>query len=386
MTTASASLTFLPWVRQGARRRSSPRRIRSAPTSLAWSDLERRRSASTIRRCAADDGAPARSGRRGRHRRPPDHPHRAASWQQRFRAELFPSHRVRSCRFPLAVHAGGRRATRKLRPWLCLVVVRKQDGVTLGSTRRLRRCRAADRRARQALGRTARSRRVLGLGACAGRRAPTAARPGRAGARRRAGTVAVAADLSADSRAQHRLHRLRGAHLRARPQGRARACRSPTPISSRPLRSRRPGRSTPAPRKCRCRSTTHWEFRTGPGGDFESLAARAAAAAGAGWTGPAQRSTSASPASRCPRDSRRHHVGSSKARCGRSAPDASAGAGPTATRAVPERRWPRSSTRRAHGGVDRSGADPLLAPPLYGRWHAARATRHARAAPLGSTS
>ena len=49
------------------------------------------------------------------------------------------------------------------------------------------------------------------------------------------------------------------------------------------------------------------------------------------------------------------------------------GAGPApAGRFKPS--WRRSSTSRASTQAIDPGADPLLAPPLYGRWHAARAT------------
>ena len=59
--------------------------------------------------------------------------HRSASGHQRFRAELLPFDRVRSRRLPWLFTPARANVNGQLRPWLCLVVVRKQDGVELAS-------------------------------------------------------------------------------------------------------------------------------------------------------------------------------------------------------------------------------------------------------------
>src|SRR5204863_6685609 len=48
------------------------------------------------------------------------------------RAELPPGDRVRPPGLPVAVHAGGCAGGRHLRPWLVLIVVEQQAGVTIG--------------------------------------------------------------------------------------------------------------------------------------------------------------------------------------------------------------------------------------------------------------
>ena len=111
----------------------------------------------------------------------------------------------------------------QLRPWLCLVVVREQDGVPLRSTGdaplpALEIAAPAKPFAEElpdlsdpGRGRTGRPRAP-----------PTRAPSGCARAQRLAAALAVAAGVPAPADAEHRLPRLRRADLRARTQGRTR--------------------------------------------------------------------------------------------------------------------------------------------------------------------
>ena len=119
-----------------------------------------------------------------------------------FEPTYFPSVEFDRPDFPWLFTPASAGPDAKLRPWLCLVVVRKQDGVTLGSHRRRAVAGAADRRAGASEHRAARPARKLGLGARPGGvgRQHAAERARRAGRLARAG--AVSADLSAHPAAE----------------------------------------------------------------------------------------------------------------------------------------------------------------------------------------
>ena len=237
--------------------------------------------------------------------------------------------------------------------------------------------------AREAGRRAAGSGRLVGVGARAGRGfEPCRDRSERAEERHAdaAGALALAPAVPAHSAAEHRLRRLRRADVRAGPQGRAgrgdqrhradgRECaRSPRG------RSRRRRR-----RACVCRSTT-----TGGSGRARAATSNRSFACCAPCrrrTGSASgRWTSASRASSCRRRSRTTRSFRSKARCG----------------ALENREfepWPDDAQEPFQTELAKiinapgealiidPDSDPLLAPPLYGQWHAARSTvtRAARA-------
>ena len=132
----------------------------------------------------------------------------------------------------------------------------------------------------------------------------------------------------------------------------------------------------------------HWEFRTGVGGDFASLAARSAAAAGArGARAPADRHQHARlrPAARLSRRPTLEVEGALRPILPTGAPDVMP---PWSDRhpAVPDAL---AAIVNAPGAAAscRPGADPLLAPPLYGRWLRGRApSRPPAHRPSGSIS
>ncbi len=169
---------------------------------------------------AAAHRAAARAGRRRRHRCQPDRADGPASGQQRFRAELLSVHRVRPRRLPVAVHAGARR-----RGCAAAAVAVPDHRAQAGRRDAREHARfaarnAVDRRACESRFGAAGPPGELGVGACAGGRARQRRRRGRCGARRPAATIVVAAVMPAPAGAEHRLHRVRRAGLRARPQER----------------------------------------------------------------------------------------------------------------------------------------------------------------------
>ena len=68
-----------------------------------------------------------------------------------FEPNCFPSIEFDRPDFPWLFTPARANANAQLRPWLCLVVVRKQDGVQLVEHRRLTAAHAADRRAGEAI-------------------------------------------------------------------------------------------------------------------------------------------------------------------------------------------------------------------------------------------
>ena len=368
-----ANLSFLPWVRQGAAAAiaAATRSARSSPASPICRTL-------TVNDAPvpADDGAAARPGRRRRHRCEPGRAHRSAARQRATSSRT--TFRRSSSTAPTSRGCSRRRsadANAKLRPWLCLVVVRKQDGVTLAQQRRLRRCRCCRSPRRRSRRRAARPRDCWAWAhaqAAARRHADGDVRDGAATARRSC--------------------RCRGWC--------ARACSTPTPTTSRAscppsssvarlasaCRSRtathggqcaRAGvvdrRRDAADASRSCRSTTTGSSAPASGGDFESLARRLSRVRRR-RTGPAHDRHQPARLRVAGRRSREARRSTSKARCSR------------ATRRDAPAPWSDASHRRSRTrsrdivnapGAERgrsADADPLLAPPLYGRWHAARAT------------
>ena len=131
----AASLTFLPWVRQGvAAAINTPDTLGA---SSAASSISPPASRSTERPRAASVTMPVRL------RGPADvvgidpnqiirtDPHPGTS---DFEPNCFPCVEFDRPDFPWLFTPASAGANAKLRPWLCLVVVRKQDGVTLTST------------------------------------------------------------------------------------------------------------------------------------------------------------------------------------------------------------------------------------------------------------
>ena len=124
-------LVFLPWVRRGAAAApAAARHLRRRPA---------RRRHRRGERCSVNNAAPVTVPRRVMGPghvtgldRPAGDPHRPGARVARLRAQLLRAGRVRRAEPAVAVHArGGAGAEARLRPWLCLVVVRKQDGVRL---------------------------------------------------------------------------------------------------------------------------------------------------------------------------------------------------------------------------------------------------------------
>ena len=319
-------------------------------------------------------GAAARAGRRRRHRPARDRAHGPApehaptSNRTTFRAIEFDRPD-----FPWLFTPANADTQARLRPWLCLVVVRKQDGVTLRSTAdaplpaleiaapakpadelpdlseslglgRMRRPPARPARTRAQLGATLGRRPELSLSRllCPRLLAPitdyiACVVPTFELGRRRGSAWTSDADLTQPDRAE--------AGMVAR-------------------RRRRPGDAA---------RVSLWRFRTGEGGDFESLVLLLKPQPVPGGSGQAvarhQRPGFTLPPTFPPDATVRAR--------GRAAADDQADAR--------RYRWPdgsqirfrpRSPIVNAPGiaQVARSAADPLLAPPMYGRWHAARAT------------
>ncbi len=136
---------------------------------------------------------------------------------------------------------------------------------------------------------------------------------------------------------------------------------------------------SPAPAQVTLPVYHHWEFRTGVGGDFASLVGRLRPQPAPPASGPppdrhqparlrlARRGLA--PCRHGPRGRRRAAADPAAGRAGRDADLAGQ------SRRSPSRtRSPRSSTRRGRARSADPLADPLLAPPLYGRWYAARPT------------
>ena len=151
--------------------------------------------------------ASARPGRRGA----ASTATRSSAWSRiraatRFRAQLLSLRRVRSSRLSLAVHAGPRRP-----PTQAAAMAVPRRGAQAGrrdarQTPAIAPVPVLQIARRRAPGeRAARSRRVLGVGACPGRRRRSTRVTVRQRARRAAGAFALAPDLSAHPRARHRL-------------------------------------------------------------------------------------------------------------------------------------------------------------------------------------
>ena len=139
---------------------------------------------------------------------------------------------------------------------------------------------------------------------------------------------------------------------------------------------------TGLPRSSRCRSTTPCCFHTGAGGDFESLVAPAARRALRPRRLGLRAMDIGPPGSRC------------RPACPPRCPGRLRGGAPAIERSrrhePPLACPPRLGPFRSRGwlaivnapGSNRAAIDPaddpLLAPPLYGRWHAARRNRRTR--------
>ena len=211
---ASANLSFLPWVRQGAagaiatvdtlgsepaggRRRvggaQREHRARCRPCRCGFA-VRRTSSASTATRSSAPIPVrtPATSSR-----------------------TAFPSIEFDRADFPWLFTPARANTNGQLRPWLCLVVVRQQDGVQLMSVpdAPLPQLRIAD--AGQAVPRAARPEGLLGVGARPGRRRQHGrSERRRRGVERRTAPLALAPGLPATADAEHRLPRLCRADVR----------------------------------------------------------------------------------------------------------------------------------------------------------------------------
>ena len=280
MADPAANLSFLPWVREGAAAAIAARRYACARS--AASPICRRRCRSTARR-AADIGPAARTGRRHR----ASTRGRSCAWSRcpssgDFEPNYLAVRRVRSARFPVAVHAGARQRERAAAA-VALPGRRARAGGREHRAGERRRSLPVlqHRRARRSRSTSCPTSPNAGRGRM--RRSPRPTRSAtsvRNGAARRDRAVAVAARLPAPPRARHGVHRLRRSHLRARAQGGARLPRSRTAKSPPRMRSPRRGRSRA--RRPRRRGPAavelpvyhQWRFRTGSVGDFESLARR----------------------------------------------------------------------------------------------------------------
>ena len=127
---AVAAYTFLPWVQQGLRGRSRPPMTPGA-ASPARSRC-RWRCRSTVAGDVAHGRAALRARRRHRARPAPDRAHRPAAGRDELRGHLprRPSSSPRAD-LPWLFTPATASADGRLRPWLALVVVRRQDGVRL---------------------------------------------------------------------------------------------------------------------------------------------------------------------------------------------------------------------------------------------------------------
>ena len=218
-----ANLSFLPWVRQGAagaiarRRHARPEHSRPSPTCRSSLNVN----ADALPAVPLRLRGPADVVGIDRHQVVRTDPRPNTS---DFEPNCFPSIEFDRADFPWLFTPARANTNGQLRPWLCLVVVRQQDGVQLTSAPRRAAADAQDRRAGQAVPRAARPEGLLGVGARPGRgRQHGRSERGRRGVERRAAPLALAAGVSAAADAEHRLPRLRRADLRARTQGRPRA-------------------------------------------------------------------------------------------------------------------------------------------------------------------
>ena len=107
------------------RRRRRARCGAQRPRDAAGRSAASTAPATCRRRCAL------RPRRRHRARSPADHARRPAAWHDTLRGRLHAAGRVRARGPAVAVHARGAGTAQRLRPWLVLVVVRRQDGVRL---------------------------------------------------------------------------------------------------------------------------------------------------------------------------------------------------------------------------------------------------------------
>ena len=293
-----------------------------------------------------------------------------------FEPNYFPVHRVRSR--PTSRGCSRRRAPNanaRLRPWLCLVVVRKQDGVTLGSTP------DTPLPTLQIAAPAKPAAELPDLRECwAWAHAQAAAADN--------GAAAVGAALGGAPELS--LSRLLCPRLLA-PNTDYIACVVPTFELGRKARPGAAGhRRRPHRRECAGAGVVaaptapaagaaagllhHWEFRTGVGGDFESLARRLKpqpAPAGLGQRPHRHQHAGLRAARRGCHPARRS---ASKARWSRSiAPTTAPPAWPSGTQAPFQSALAAIVNAPGQSAVADPQADPLLAPPLYGRWYAARA-------------
>ena len=236
----AANLSFLPWVRQGAAGAIATVDT-LGPQQAAVADL----SDHAQRQHAPVPAVPVRL------RGPADvvgiDAHQIVRMDPRpntsdFEPNCFPSIEFDRADFPWLFTPARANANAQLRPWLCLVVVRKQDGVQLTSTvdspLPVLQIAAPAKPVRRAAG----SERLLGVGTRAGRRRQQhRSRRGEHRAERRAAAVAVAAGVPAlaEANTDYIACVVPTFELGARPVS---ACRSLTASSPRPMRSRRRGR------------------------------------------------------------------------------------------------------------------------------------------------
>ena len=166
---SSANYVFLPWVRQGAAAGIQTPDRSPQQAGVVSVTVQAARQRQVERRPA---GAPVRPGRCHRHRSAAGGTHGAAPSGHGFRAELLSGRSSSIVRtFPGSSRRRRQMPPATLRPWLCLVVVRKQEGVTLRADRNLPLpVLEIDEPARPER-RAAGSVRVVGVGARAGRRA-----------------------------------------------------------------------------------------------------------------------------------------------------------------------------------------------------------------------
>ena len=305
-----------------------------------------------------------RSGRRHRHRSATGRPARAEARHRRLRDQLLPVRRVRSPRLPLAVQPGeGRRpgdvCGRGSCSWSCAVSRAWSCGPPAA-----RRCPCSTSGAGQPRRRAARPRRVALLGARAddrrGQDGP------RCGDRRRQRRNVSRLICAAPARPGTELPRVRGAGVRGRTgrrprraDGRCRRC------------CRRGSRATQATPSVELPVYYSWEFRTSDGGDFEELVRRLRAARAAAGVG--KRPMDVSHPGFCldpqPSTARRARSSASKGalRVVDSEPDdwADETRRPfqTALAAILNTPWRLATT-------DGWMAIPIVAPPIYGAWHA----------------
>ena len=361
-----ANHLFLPWVQ--------PARSATAPDAFTERLAADQAAAITVRVELADQQqhrcrrrSPVRAGRRHRHRSAADRAARAEAADGGLRAELLSVRRVRSSRFSVAVQPDqGRRA----RPAPALARRRRDSHSSRACScgrRATRRCRCSRSRRRPAGRRAAGSGRVAFLGARADHR------------------------RGADAQTQHgvsppirreRISRVICAR-RLKPATEYLACVVPAfevgraaglnqPLDDETLRPAWLS-GDHAPSAITLPVYCSWEFRTVGGERFRRARAAAAAARAAAGRGqaadrhqsPGIRAHAAAGAPEPP-----GRCSAWKARCAsRNAtpdawPDATRGPFQSALADILDTPWQLASRRCTTG-------DPIVAPPIYGAWHAA---------------